>query len=343
MSDLPPDRLENRPPFEQSGMDIFGPHLVPQRATRTNSASMKVWVLLFCCLYSRGVHLETLTSMTTQSFVNAFRRFVSLRGGCRLIRCDQGTNFVGAAKLFANENAKQIASDLERYVPVQFVLNPPRASHFGGVFESKIRSVRRVLDQTLALSPNRLSFEELSTLISEAASIVNATPYCDTIDTEMQPISPATLLFSKRFHSAPPLPNPTESDLSAYGGNRWRRIQKLSEEFARRWKKEYISNLIARKKWQRPSRNFVPGDVVVLAEPNTSRYSWPLARVICATPANDGLVRRVKVVTPSGRVLERAVTSVVLVVPTAPDANSNSLESQAGGSSARQKTPVKAT
>lgn len=34
--------------------------------------------------------------MLTDSFLNAYRRFVGRRGPIRRIQCDQGTNFVGA-------------------------------------------------------------------------------------------------------------------------------------------------------------------------------------------------------------------------------------------------------
>ena len=44
------------------------------------------------------VHIETASSLETDSFLNALRLFVARRGPVREIRSDQGTNLVGAEK-----------------------------------------------------------------------------------------------------------------------------------------------------------------------------------------------------------------------------------------------------
>ena len=46
---------------------------------------------------SRAVHLETAASLTTDSFLNAHRRFIGRRGPVRQLRSDQGKNFIGAS------------------------------------------------------------------------------------------------------------------------------------------------------------------------------------------------------------------------------------------------------
>ena len=52
---------------------------------------------MFTCLYSRSIHIEVCTDLSSDSFILALRRFVSIRGPVSSIRCDQGTNFVGAS------------------------------------------------------------------------------------------------------------------------------------------------------------------------------------------------------------------------------------------------------
>ena len=54
----------------------------------------------------RAVHVETVNTMETDSFINCLRRFISIRGPLRQLRCDRGSNFVGAQ----NELNKALSS-----------------------------------------------------------------------------------------------------------------------------------------------------------------------------------------------------------------------------------------
>ena len=58
---------------------------------------MKRYGCVFTCLYSRAVHIEICADLTSDCFILALRRFIALRGPVAKIRCDQGTNFVGAS------------------------------------------------------------------------------------------------------------------------------------------------------------------------------------------------------------------------------------------------------
>lgn len=46
----------------------------------------------------RAVHIEVIESLDTSSFINALRRFLSMRGPVKYIRSDRGSNFIGACK-----------------------------------------------------------------------------------------------------------------------------------------------------------------------------------------------------------------------------------------------------
>jgi hypothetical protein len=54
--------------------------------------------------------------------------------------------------------------------------NPPGASHWGGIWERQIRSIRSVLGALLKEFGNRLSDESLATPMCEAEAIVNSRP-----------------------------------------------------------------------------------------------------------------------------------------------------------------------
>ena len=91
MADLPLERLTASGPFVHCGMDMFGPFEISMCRRK-----LKRHIALFICLASRAIHLEVVHEMSTDSFMNALRRFLCRRGHVRSIRSDNGTNFVGA-------------------------------------------------------------------------------------------------------------------------------------------------------------------------------------------------------------------------------------------------------
>ena len=93
MASLPDDRIESAPPFTYCGVDYFGPWYIHE-----GRKELKRWGVIFTCLCCRAVHIETAVSMTTDSFVNALRRFIALRGPVRVLRSDRGTNFICAER-----------------------------------------------------------------------------------------------------------------------------------------------------------------------------------------------------------------------------------------------------
>ena len=59
MADLPPDRVNPSPPFSQVGVDLFGPYTIKE-----GRKSLKRYGVLFTCLTSRAVHIETVNSLS---------------------------------------------------------------------------------------------------------------------------------------------------------------------------------------------------------------------------------------------------------------------------------------
>lgn len=96
MADLPEDRIIPGPPFTNVGIDTFGPWTILTRKARGGAANSKRWAIIFTCLTTRSVHLEVVEELSSSSFINALRRFISIRGPVKIIRSDCGTNFVGA-------------------------------------------------------------------------------------------------------------------------------------------------------------------------------------------------------------------------------------------------------
>ena len=324
MADLPPERLSDLPPFTHVGIDVFGPfYIFDGKSTRSTKATKKIWALIIVCLPSRAIHLEYLPGMDTSSFRNAFQRFQSVRGPCKTIRSDQGSNFMLAKKQMEALDISSI-SDEFRAQGIKWTLNSPHASHQGGAWERKIGSVRRVLEATFELISHRgISRDEFITFLAEAASVVNNTPlWTPSFDpNDPTPLTPQMLLTLRKPNDSVVLEDFSEEDILAYGRQRYRRSLYLASQFWQRWRTEYLRTLNTRQKWRKPSPSYKIGDVVLIKEKNLARNSWPLGRVSETKPSSDGLVRKVILTLPplpgrtSTRSVERAVTDLVLLLP----------------------------
>ena len=294
MADLPSERVNPSPPFTYCGMDCFGPFL-----TKQGRKVQKRYGLLFTCLCCRAIHIEMLDDMSTDAFINGLRCFIAIRGAVRDIRCDQGSNFVGA-KNELNDALKQLdANRLTTFLAERqcdFNMNAPHASHAGGVWERQIRTVRNVLRSTLSPSSGRLDDSSLRTFFYEAAAIVNSRPL--TVDNlndpnSPQPLTPNQLLTMKPIAALPPPGRFIREDM--YARKRWRHVQYLAEQFWGRWRREYLYNIATRQRWHTPRKNLTVGDIVMEKTDDLPRNKWKLAKVVETMTDKDGLVRRVKI------------------------------------------------
>jgi len=56
-----------------------------------------VYIAIFVSFVTKSVHIEVVTSQSTEAYLAALRRFIARRGKPRTICSDNGTNFQGAA------------------------------------------------------------------------------------------------------------------------------------------------------------------------------------------------------------------------------------------------------
>ena len=187
MADLPADRTETAPPFTNVGFDVFGPWTIQTPRLRGGALNSKRWGLVFTCLCSRAIHIEVLEAMDASTFICALRRFFAIRGPAIKLRCDRGTNFVGGKTDLDNALMEMDQKSVERYGTEQgceWLFNPPHASHFGGVWERQIGTIRRVLDAMfLEIGSAQLTHDLLVTLMAEVTGIVNSRPSLPSLPT----------------------------------------------------------------------------------------------------------------------------------------------------------------
>ena len=121
-------------------------------------------------------------TLETDSFILALRQFIARRGNARSIWCDNGGNFVGAknklAKCIKEMDHNKIREFLlkENADWIQWKMNPPLASHMGGVWERQIRPARATLSSILKTCSTSLDDETLNTFFTEIEAIVNSRP-----------------------------------------------------------------------------------------------------------------------------------------------------------------------
>ena len=286
---------------------------------------IKRYGALFTWLSSRAIHLEVAHSLSTDSFLMCLRRFLGRRGNVRLIRSDNGSNFIGASaelsKAFQEMDHVKINDYLKQYGGewMSWKRNPPFASNMGGVWERQIRSARSILNSLLKTHAQSLTDESLETLLVEVEAIVNSRPLTTEIIndvTSLSPLSPINLLTLKSKVVMPPPGVFSKPDL--YCRKHWRRVQHISNEFWNRWRKEVLFTLQKRHKWNKIQRNCKIGDIVLLKE-DTDRNKRPLAKVISVNKDIEGVVRSVKLQVgtsgvDSARNLERPVNKLVMLV-----------------------------
>jgi len=290
MADLPSDRVTpGDPPFTCVGIDLFGPFDVKRGRSTT-----KRYGCIFVCLAIKAVHIEVVSSLDTDSFINALQRFICRRGQPVEIRSDNGTNLVGAEKELrrsvAEWNQKRIGEFLAQK-EIRWKFNPPAASHMGGIWERQIRSVRKIL--SVLLKQQCVDDEALMTLMCIVESIINSRPLTAVSDDhrDSEPLTPNHLLL---LRAGPTVPPGLFVVQDVYR-RRWRQVQYLADVFWKRWIKEYLPSLQLRQKWIQPSRNIDIGDVVLIVDYSVPRNTWTLARVVECFPGEDGLVRSVRV------------------------------------------------
>ena len=319
MSDLPADRLTVAPPFTYVGVDTFGPWQVVARRTRGGQANSKRWALLFTCLTTRAVHIEVVEEMSSSCFINALRRFVSIRGPVKQFRSDRGTNFVGATDDLMIDTVNVEDDNVRHFLYDQdctWIFNPPHSSHMGGVWERMIGIARRILDSLMSeMKTKSMTHEVLTTFMAEVSAIINARPIVPIMTDPASPflLTPSVLLTQKGIHSV----QLGDMDMKSLFKAQWMQVQTLANMFWSRWRSEYLHTLQARRKWEHKTPNIVNGDIVLLKDKTVHRNDWPVGIVTNAISSKDGLIRKAEVRTSKDgkqSMLTRPITEMVLLL-----------------------------
>lgn len=302
MGDVPPERLAAfTRPFHFTGVDYFGPLEIVIGRRRE-----KRWGVLFTCMTMRAVHIEIAPSLSTDSFLLAFKQFISRRGVPHRVLSDNATNFRGASRVLLSEVEKISSDELEREYPrIEWKFIPAASPHMGGSWERMVRSVKSVLMDILP--EDGLREEVLRAALADVENIINSRPltYVPLETSESEALTPNHLLLGcssgVRERAVP------DSSGVALSKN-FRISGALADQFWKRWLREYLPCLTRRVKWhENVADPIAVGDVVIVVDENAKRNNWQKGVIIDVHRAKDSQIRSAVVKTTKGLITRPSV------------------------------------
>ncbi|XP_065084849.1 uncharacterized protein LOC135707055 [Ochlerotatus camptorhynchus] len=327
MAELPASRTTASRPFTVTGVDYWGP--IQLKPIHRRAAPGKAYVAVFVCFSTKAVHLELVADLSTPKFIQALRRFVSRRGLCSDLHSDNGRNFVGANNelrdlVSSKEHRNAITQECNQQ-GIRWHFNPPRASHFGGLWEAAIHSAQKHFIRVLG--KHTLAFDDMETLLCQIECCLNSRPIIALSDdpTDYEPLTPGHFLTGSALKS---VPDGNYTDIVTNRLRQWHLVQKLFQELWKRWHLEYLSTLQPRSKWCNPPIQLQQDQLVILRDENTTPMHWPMARIHQTHPGPDGDIRVVTVQTSTGRYIRPVSKICLLPVKSSSDQNINSVAIQ---------------
>ena len=300
--------------FDSVGIDFAGPFSL--RVGR-GKIRKKSYILVMTCMTIRAVHLEATGGMETVHVVNALSRFCDVRGVPTKIVSDNQTSFTRANKDLIDWYASVDWSEVERKTSfgfhqsngIEWIFNPPHAPHFGGAFEIMVKAVKRALKECVTAAD--LDEEEFRTCVSKVASILNNRPIQAFVPLESEDfeiLTPNHFLISNQGDAIFP-PDIPEGQRTL--GVRLRLQDEIQKHIWRRFQKELVPLLAPRKKWKIELPELKPDDIVIEIDENAKRGDWKMRRVHSVIKSDDGMIRKVELFSPEGRIYLRPISRCI--------------------------------
>jgi hypothetical protein len=316
MGNLPSYRITPSLPFLHVGIDFAGPLLIKPFFGR-KATTFKVYIALYICMVTKAVHLEAVTGLSSQNFLDSFNRFISRRGIPSDIYTDQGTNFVGANRrlkdlyLMLNRLEDPVIKNLTNSKGFTWHFNPPASPNFGGLWEASVKSVKTHLQRVIGLTV--LNFEELTTILNKIEAVLNSRPICPlTADpSDFEILSPGHFTTGRLLIDLPQ-PSPFNPSSASYV-SRWNLLQSMLNKFWQLWENEYISQLQTRPKWQTNPIGPQEGDLVLIKNENTKPLFWKIGRIQTLFFGKDGISRVADVLCSNQEILRRPISKLAIL------------------------------
>ncbi|GFU84357.1 DUF5641 domain-containing protein [Trichonephila clavipes] len=214
-------------------------------------------------------------------------KFFGRRGKSSKMFSDNGKTFVGAnielKKLHDLVKAPEetlVSYFNDEHIDWNFIL--PRPPNFGGLWESEIEAVLN----SRPPSPLSSDFDDFETL--SAGHFLIGRPVTAIVE--------------------PQLINVKENRLT-----RWQRVNWLSQQIWKVWKRNYFNNLQERSKWRFSKNNVEIGTHVLIKNESLPGTKWLTGRILEVFYGNDNKIRVVNLKLPDGKIIKRNVRDICIL------------------------------
>lgn len=208
MTELPSARTRPAHPFERCGVDFAGP--IELKTWENGKQKIKGYIVVFVCMTTKAIHLELAFGLSTEAFLDVFKRFAARRGMPREVWSDNGTNFVGTKTEFGrimDEWGRRLPEDELAAFGIAWHFITPAAPHQGGLWEAGVKAVKTHLRK---IAGARLfSPFSMYTMLTQIEACLNSrplTPVSEDPD-DFSVLTPAHFLIGR------PLIQPLSSDV----------------------------------------------------------------------------------------------------------------------------------
>jgi hypothetical protein len=167
---------------------------------------------------------------------------------------------------------------------IEWHFSPPSASHFGGVWESMVKSATVALEAIVESRP--LTEELLRGFVIQAESLLNGRQLTH-VSVDQEPLIPNHFLL---LQGSPNTEDNVIAEEELCSRKHWEAMQVMSTYFWRQWLQEYLPTITDRRKWLFDKKNLAVDDVVLVVTPNSPRGHWPIGRVTSRPPMEFCLV-----------------------------------------------------
>ena len=275
MGQVTDERMKPSPPFFHTATDLFGP--LPIKDTVRRRVHGKCYGVIFVCLSSRAVYLDIVENYSTDAFIGALKRFVSIRGFPNTLHSDNGTQLTCANKqlrdITNNFNMEEIGKFGSNEGMTWSFNKAGDAPWLNASCESLLRLVKNGLLKSMGDSV--LTFAELQTVMYEVSNLINSRPIGRKPGNSMEDgsyLCPNDFLLGRNNNVSPR----GTFDLKSSYSKRLKFVQSIVNNFWKRWMRDYWHTMIVRKKWHVVKRNVRPKDIVLIKDSNAIKGIWKI-------------------------------------------------------------------